>query len=257
MLDLYHWEPHGACARVLICLEEKGLKYSSRYVDVFAFEQYRPEFLQLNDAGQVPVLVREGVPYTQASPTCEYLEEAFERPALMPSDPGGRWRARVWQKFVDDGLAASVSELAWEAYGAPTLRALALQPSALQSAIDCIPLKERRDAWSASVAGLGEGELVRARQRVAEAVEKVDAALADSTWLAGSEYSLADIAVFSYCQYLPALCPDVLNGEATPRIVSWLRKIESRPAVRAALARGRVADPFAIAAPGPEQVRWG
>jgi GSH-dependent disulfide-bond oxidoreductase len=257
MLDLYHWEPHGACARVMICLEEHGLQYCSRYVDVLAFEQYRPEFLQLNEAGQVPVLVHAGVPYTEASATCEYLEEAFAHPALMPSDPVGRWCVRVWQKFVDDGFAASVSDLAWEAYGTRGLRALALEPAALQIVLDRIPVKARREGWKAAVAGLGAERLSLARERTEAAIEKVETQLAESAWLAGSAYSLADIAVFAYLKYLPALCPNVLNGEAAPRATSWMHKIEARPAVRAALARGRAGDPFGVAAPGPEHVRWG
>ena len=257
MLDLFHWEPHGACARVMICLEEKGLQYSSRYVDVLAFEQYRPEFLQLNDAGQVPVLVQDGLAYVEASATCEYLEEAFAARPLMPRQPAGRWRVRVWQKYVDDGFAASVTDLAWQAHGARGLQARALEPAALHSAIDRIPVAPRRAAWQAAVAGLDAERLARARQRIAASVEHIEAQLAGSPWLAGPEYSLADIAVFSYFKYLPALCPTVLNGDAAPRSLDWMRRIETRPAVGAALARGRRGDPFTISAPGPEYVRWG
>ncbi len=256
-LELYHWEPNGASARVTICLAEKGLEYSSRYVDVLAFEQYRPQFLELNEGGQVPVLVRDGAPYTEASAICEYLEEAFPERPLMPSDPAGRWRVRVWQKFADDGLAASVSQLAWEAYGRRAFLELHPDPAALQATIARIPVQERRDAWKVAAAGIGEEELARAGARVEAAIRKVDAELASSHWLAGPAYSLADIAVFSYFEYLAALRPKVLSEQTAPRAVAWLRKIEARPAVRAALSRGRAADPYAVAAPGPEQVRWG
>jgi GSH-dependent disulfide-bond oxidoreductase len=257
MLDLYHWEPSGASARVIICLEEKGLEYSSHYVDVLAFEQFRPQFLDLNESGQVPVLVRDGVPYSEASAVCEYLEEAFPVPALMPSDPAARWRVRVWQKYVDDGFAASASELAWDAYRARARRELGCETAELQSAIDRIPVKERRDAWRTAAAGLGPEQLARARSRVEAGIQKIESDLTDSSWLAGPAYSLADIAVFSYFGYLPALCKGILAGQAAPRALSWMRKIEERPAVRAALARGRAADPYGVAAPGPEQVRWG
>jgi glutathione S-transferase len=254
MLDLYHWEPNGASARVMICLEEKGLEYSSRYVDVLAFEQYGREFLELNEAGQVPVLVRDGASYTEASAICEYLEEAFPARALMPSDPVGRWRVRVWQKQVDDGLSVAVSELAWHAYGT---RAVQLEPAARAAAIERIAAQERRQAWKAAVAGSSAEQLARARETSAAAIGRLEGDLAEERWLAGASYSLADIAAFCYVKYLPALCPEALNERAAPRVTAWLRSIETRPAVRAALARGRAADPFAVAAPGPEAVRWG
>ncbi len=255
MLDLYHWEPNGASARALICLEEKGLEYSGCYVDVLAFEQFRPQFLSLNESGQVPVLTREGVPYTEASAICEYLEEAFPASPLMPDDPLGRWRVRVWNKYVDDGFAASVSELAWDAYGGRTLRELG--PSAVRAAFDCIPAKDRRDAWQAAAAGLDADSLARARSRVADGIRKVETDLAGSRWLAGPGYSLADIAVFAYFKYLPALCGSVLNEHTAPRSLAWMQEVGERPAVRTALGRGRAADPYAVAAPGPEHVRWG
>ncbi|HTX24005.1 MAG TPA: glutathione S-transferase family protein [Steroidobacteraceae bacterium] len=255
MLDLYHWEPHGASARVLIALEEKGLPFTGHYVDVLAFEHHRPQFLKLDANGRVPILVHDEVPYTDATAVCEYLEEAFEDAALMPQEPAGRWQVRAWQKYVDDAFAASVSELAWDAYGARALAAL--PPDALRAAIERIPAREQREAWSAAVAGLGAEPLARARDRVTAAIRKIEAALGEAAWLAGPRYSLADIAVFSYFKYLPALCPALLSEAAAPRALSWMRAVEARPGVRAALARGRAADAFAVAAPGPEQVRWG
>ncbi len=256
MLDLYHWEPNGASGRVLIALEEKGLAYSSCYVDVLAFEQYRPELLKLSEAGEVPLLMHDGAPYTEASYICEFLDEAFPGRPLLPSDARGRWEVRVWQKYVDDGFAASVSELAWQAYGgARSLGALA--PGALSAAVERIPVKEGRELWKTAAAGLGEEQLARARGRVDEAVKKIEAQLAGSQWLAGSAYSLADIAVFPYFKYLPELCPGLVSDAATLRAMSWMRAVAARPTVRSALARGRAADPFAVAAPGPEQVRWG
>ncbi len=255
MLDLYHWEPNGASARVMICLEEKGLAYSSHYVDVLAFEQHRPAFLELSGTGEVPVLVHDGAVYTETSAICEFLEEAFGERPLMPPQARGRWEARMWQKYVDDGFSASVSELAWHAYGAHGLSALS--PGELSAAIERIPAPARREVWKAAISGLGEDVLARARGRIGAAVEKIESALAGSQWLAGSAYSLADIAVFAYFKYLPALCSGAASDAAAPRAMSWMRAVAARPAVRSALARGRAADPYVIAAPGPEQIRWG
>ncbi|HTW37798.1 MAG TPA: glutathione S-transferase family protein, partial [Steroidobacteraceae bacterium] len=225
--------------------------------DVLRFAQHTPQFLALNETGQVPVLVSDGLAYTEASAICEYLEEAFPARPLMPSDPLGRWRVRVWQRYVDDGLAASVCELAWERYGRAALGALEIDSTALQAAIERIPAQDRRAAWKAAVAGLEAEQLARDRSRIEAAVARLETDLADSSWLAGPGYSLADVAAFSYLRYVPTLCPEVLSEQSAPRVTAWMQRVEARPAVRASLARARSADPFGIAAPGPEQVRWG
>ena len=254
MLELYHWEPNAACARVLITLKEKSLDFKSRYVDLLAFEQHAPEFLKLNETGETPVLVRDGEAYFESSYICEYLDEAFPEVPLLPSDPLGRWEARVWQKFVDDYIAACVSDLAWDAYGKTAMEGRNLD---FAKAAGTIKSKERRDVWTAALAGLGAETLDRSRGRLKDLVKKMEADLARSGWLAGSSYSLADIAVFSYVNYLPRLMADVLNATESPRVTAWLKAVGERPAVKAALAMAHVPDPYATAAPGPEHVRWG
>jgi glutathione S-transferase len=254
MLQLYHWEPNGACARVMIALKEKGLEFESRYVDLLAFEQHSPAFLALSGTGETPVLVRDGEAFTESSYVCEHLDEAFPDPPLMPSDPYGRWRARGWQKYVDDYLAAAVADLAWAAFGAGALQGRDIDPGRILARV---PTHERRAVWAEALAGYDEARLDRARGRVRLAVEKIEAELERGDWLAGAAFSLADIAVFAYLNYLPRLTPAVLDPGAAPRTAAWLERVSGRPGVKAALAMARTPDPYAAAAPGPEHVRWG
>jgi glutathione S-transferase/GST-like protein len=249
MLELYHWEPNAACARVMIALAEKGLDYQSRYVDVLAFEQHRPAFLALNGAGETPVLVQGGEAFTESSYICEYLDEAFPEHPLMPKDALARWKARAWQKYVDDHLAAYVIDLAWQAYGA--------KGDNYEAVAGRVPVRERRDVWLRLAKGLESDQLDRARERIGQCVRKMEADLGAGRWLAGPTYSLADIAVYAYAAYLPRLAPELVSAEAAPRTADWLQRMAGRDAVKAALGKGRSADPFAAAAPGPEHVRWG
>src|SRR6185503_10486301 len=140
MLELHHAEPNAASARVLIALKEKGLEFQSRYLDLLAFEQHAPEFLALNPAGQVPVLVHDGEAFTESSFICEYLDEAFPGPSLLPEKPIDRWAARAWQKYVDDYLAAAVSDLAWAALGRKALKSRN-SAATLDAAVARIPVK--------------------------------------------------------------------------------------------------------------------
>jgi len=247
MLELYHWEPNGAGARVLIALKEKRLEFQSRYVDVLAFDQHAPAFLALNPSGETPVLVCDGEPFNESSFICEYLDEAFPDAPLMPSAPIDRWAARAWQKYVDDYLAAAVSDLAWAALGRV--------PPDAEAAIARIPMQERRDRWRAAVGGLDREVLDKARERVRLTIEKTEADLQDRDWLAPGGFSLADIAVYPYLNYLPRIAPEALA--AAPRTTAWLQRVSERPGVKAAEAMSRTGDPYGNAAPGPEHVRWG
>ena len=248
MIELYHWEPNAASARVLIALKEKDLKFQSRYLDLLAFEQFAPAFLALNEAGQAPVLVDGGEAFTEASFICEYLDEAFAEHPLMPAAALDRWAARAWQKEVDDYLAAAVSDLAWAALGAPKLKG-----GELEAAVAAIPGKARRDQWQDAVRGLGEEDLDKARERIRLISRKAEADLSGREWLAPGGFSLADIALYPYLSYLPRLAPELM-GERT---AAWLERMSARPAVKAAEAMSRTGDPYGVAAPGPEHVRWG
>lgn len=255
MPALYHWEPVGACGRVLITLHEKDIDYQSHYLDVLAFEQHSPEFIKLNASGEVPVLVADGEAMNESSYICEYLEETYSRNPLMPEQPLDRWAVRVWQKYVDDYVAACASDLAWMALEHKNFKQR--DSNLINKAIAAIPLRERRDAWQEAAGGYDADRLQRARERMEELIKKMEQDLAASEWLVPSGYSLADIAVFPYANYLPRVLPDLVNDEKTPKTMAWFKRIQQRPAVMAVLETARQPDPYASAAPGPEHVRWG
>ena len=246
MLELYHWEPNAASARALIALKEKGLEFQSHYVDVLALEQYAPTFLDLNPLGQVPILIEDDEVLSESSYIGEYLDEAFPDPPLLPETPLDRWAARAWQKYVDDYLAAAISELVWPTLGLPAFK---LRPADIEP----IPVKERRDQWQAALRGADAGARAKARERVRLTLERTEADLETRDWLAPGGFSLADIAAYAYLNYLPRIAPELL-GERT---AAWLGRMADRPAVEAAEAMGQSRDPYGISAPGPEPIRWG
>lgn len=255
MLELYHWEPIGACGRVIITLKEKGIDYQSKYLDVLAFEQHSSWFLQLNESGEVPVLAAGGDAMNESSYICEYLEEVYPQTPLMPEATMDRWAMRVWQKYVDDYVAACASDLAWMALEYNNFKQR--DSAKIDQAIAAIPTCERRDSWRDAAAGYDNDRLQCALERMEELIKKMEQELASSGWLVHSGYSLADIAVFPYANYLPRVLPDRVNDAKAPNTMAWLKRMQERPAVKAALGTGKHSDPFTTAAPGPEHVRWG
>ena len=60
-VELYHFS--SVCpVRCRMALEEKGVEWISRYIDLFKFEQMEPRYLAINPDGFVPTLVHNGAP---------------------------------------------------------------------------------------------------------------------------------------------------------------------------------------------------
>jgi glutathione S-transferase len=117
---------------------------------------------------------------------------------------------------------------------------------------------ERRNSWLALVDGTYTPQILdTARERLKFPVARVEQTLAGGPWLAGPRYSIADIDAFSMLRCLPDLAPELVNAQATPRIVEFLGRVEKRPAVQAALATSRSGWPGQHFVPGVEPSRWG
>jgi glutathione S-transferase len=235
MLDLYHAEPAANSMKPLLCLNEKGLKFTSHYVDLFRFEQHSEWFVKLNPNGQVPVLVHDGALITESTVINEYLDDVFPEVPLRPKDPVERAQMRIWSKFVDEYFCPALSMWGWHIM--VRKMAQALSKNELEKVLERIPLKEQRDKW-ATVAGesFTEAQLEDSKRKLSVSIERMEKILAKSPWLAGSTYSLADINSYPMVASVPRMFPAIMNPQATPFSWAWLNTMNTRPAVQAALA---------------------
>jgi GSH-dependent disulfide-bond oxidoreductase len=262
MIELYYWEPNGCWLKPLIVLHEKGLAFRGRYVDVLALEQHRAGFLhasretRLNLEGEGPVLLQDGRQVTESLFIAEYIEDAFPALPLRPEEPIGRARILAWARFINEVFMPGVNTLGCRAYLAPQLKRRNL--AVLEPLLAQIPMKYLQEGWRRAIEGNYPDELIADSQRkVSLSVRKIEDALSNSQWLVGPTYSLADIDAFSICNSLTELTPALVNPSTTPRLMDWLRRIRTRPAVRAALSLSRTGKPEQAFAPGPEHSRWG
>lgn len=237
-MELYHWEPAGDSAALLILLEEKGIEYRSQYIDLLGFEQYSRTHLQRSSMARVPVLAVEGEYLDLPNLAMQYLVEARE-PRIAPVHPRGWYEVQAWANALESGLRTSISLLGWNAVMLPRMTREEREEFGRSYADR--PVKERQAGWSEvfSDAEAGEDRLEHARTRIRESIETIETGLQDSDWLAGSEYSIADIHFFAHCHTLPRLLPKIVNRKSTPRMMEWLKRIGERPAVIRAMGISR------------------
>jgi glutathione S-transferase len=235
MLELYHAEPVANSMKPLICLKEKGLDFVSHYVDLLRFEQHEPAFVKINPNGQVPVLVHDGAVITESTVINEYLEDVFPEVRLRPADPVARARMRVWSKFIDEYFCPALSMIGWHLMVRRIARAIAKDE--FEKLLERIPLPEQRQKW-ATVAGesFTEEQLADSRRRCGLSIQRMETILSKYKWLAGDEYSLADVNSYSMVAGMPRLMPEHMNGNNAPRSLEWLARMDERPAVKVALA---------------------
>jgi glutathione S-transferase len=235
MLELYHGG-HTTCSRkARLCLKEKGLAYTSHFLNLRGFEQHTPAYLKLNPNGVVPTLVDDGEAIVDSMLINEYLDEKYDQHTrLRPTNPLDKARMRVWTKLASDHGLAGVVPRTWPTFKAHTDK---LSPDELGAKLDRIPLIERKERW-AKVArgGFNEQDLDAGRKAATLIVTRMEAGLGDGAWLMGEQYTLADIDLFPFIDRFAEFYPDMLNATATPGVATWRARMHERPAVQAVWA---------------------
>jgi glutathione S-transferase len=234
MIELWHEWNSVHSFKVRVVLAEKELAWTARRVELLKFEHLRPEYLCLNPNGVVPTLVHDGKVVVESSVICQYLDEAFPQPALMPLDPYARAQARTWLKVFDEVAHPAIRQASFELLYRPLL---ALMPPAelearLASHPDPVRAQSFRDAACGAADTAAIREAVLAFRRI---IARMDAALERTEWLAGAHYSLADIAMAPFAERLEHLGMGDLS-EPFPRARRWSAAVMARPAPASARA---------------------
>ena len=210
MIDLYTAAtPNGW--KVSIALEELGLPYEMRVLDLRAGEQKAPWFTAINPNGRIPAIVDryaegDGGDFAvfESGAILLYLAEKTGR--LMPSDSKGRSRVVQWLMFQMGGVGPMMGQAnVFTRYF----------PEQIPSVIE------------------------RYRRESRRLFEVLDRRLADRQWLAG-DYSIADIANWSwvFTHEWPGVPVDGL-----PHLQRWIAAIAARPAVQKGIVTPPRADP--------------
>jgi glutathione S-transferase len=235
-LKYYHAEPLANSLKSMLPLFEKGLAFESIYVDLHKFEQHQTWFVAINPEGQVPVLEHDGAIITHTTIINEYLEDAFpDAPPLRPNTPVGNARMRYWNKFVDEHVMNFVSMHGWHRMVGVIARNI--ESGDFEKLLESIPLHEQREKWKTARSGFSEADLANATRKIELAVDKVEGQLAETPWLAGDMYTLADINFYAHCgMVVERMFPEMAIATRCPRLVDWRERVAARPASQQAAA---------------------
>jgi glutathione S-transferase len=236
MIELYHFWSSVCSVRCRMALEEKGVKWTSLYIDLFKFDQLKPEYLAINPDGVVPTLVHDGAPIRESTIINEYIDAAFDGPTLVPAELVLQARMREFTRKCEDGFDAIV-KLTMVKYILPKLKnRWGVEELTKQAARR--PTKYYQDVRSRAVRGeITEGELTRSRHTIEDLIDHLEGVLDPGPWIVGSQFTLADIAIAPYMFRLSALGADQFwSHSRRPKVNDWYGQLSTRPAFRTAVS---------------------
>jgi GSH-dependent disulfide-bond oxidoreductase len=205
-IDLYYWPtPNGW--KITIFLEEVDLPYNVVPVDIAAGDQYEPEFLKISPNNKMPAIIDpegpDGAPITlfESGAILIYLADKTER--FFPQTPRERYVVLQWLMFQMGHVGPMLGQ-------AHHFRQYA--PEKIPYAVE------------------------RYTNEAARLYRVIDRRLAETTFIAGDEYTIADMAIF------PWLRSHENQGQSLddyPSLKRWYEGMEARPAIRRALDVGK------------------
>ena len=235
MLTLYHNDMSVCAAKVRTALIEKGLECTLIHLDLRAGDAQKPDYLKLNPNAVVPTLVHDGRVIIESTVICEYIDDQWPDPALKPTDSFGRAQMRLWTKQLDEGLHAAVGSLSFAI--AFRHQWLARPVEDRKKWLSGVPQADRRERLASLLEqGLESPYFAPAVKRYAKLFDDFEMTLAVGPWLAGEQFSLAEVGYAPYLARLRHLGFDFLF-ECHPRAADWANRVAQRPCVATGVER--------------------
>ena len=235
MITLYEFGNSVCCQKVRVTMREKGLSWDVVEVNLFRNEQYDPAYLKLNPKGVVPTLVHDGRPVNESTLICEYLDETFPEPPLIPADPWLRARMRTWSKMVDEGLHEGVSEISFCAMFRERMRNMTDEQR--EGRFRNVGDPRRRDRFKSTYeVGAQSPFVLHALFAYEKMFRTLEATLAEGgPWILGERVSLADINLMPYVARLEFLGLLDLWTRERPHVLAWWARVNAWPSYKAGI----------------------
>jgi len=195
MIELHTWgTPNGK--KISIALEELGLPYNVHPVDISKDEQFKPEFLKIAPNNRIPAIVDTDTGQTLMESGAILIYLADKTGKLLAKDGEARYRAIEWLMWQMGGLGPMLGQ-------------------------------------AHHFLQFNKGKAPYAEERYGKEAQRLygvlDRRLADNAYLAGSEYTIADISSWTWIsrfEWHPIDWADYPNAKR------WYKEIAARPAVQ-------------------------
>ena len=190
--------------RVRIFLAEKQIAVPLEEVEIMQGELRTPKFARLNPWQRVPVLVLDdGTAIAESVAICRYFEELQPEPALFGRGALGRAQVEMWHRRVELGLFQAVASVFRHLH--PKMKGLE----------------------DPQIAAWGEAN----KPKVAEMLALIDARLKEARFIAGDEYSIADMTVLVAVDFMRVM--RLRRPEGLGNLERWHREVSARPSASA------------------------
>ena len=198
-IDLYTWPtPNGH--KIHIMLEEVGLPYTVHAIDIGAGDQFDADFLKISPNNKMPAIVDpdgpDGAPHSVFESGAILIYLANKTGKLFPDEPRARYDTLQWLMWQMGGLGPMLGQ-------AHHFRQYA--PETIDYAVDRYTNEAKR------LYGV------------------LDTRLGEARYLAGNEYSIADIAAWPWTRFPER---QGVDRNDYPNFVRWFDEIAERPAVK-------------------------
>ncbi len=240
VIALYHYWDSFCSFKVRLCLEEKGLDWDSRNVNLMRFENLAPDYLKINPNGLVPSLIHDGHTLVESSIINEYLDGVFPDPPLRPADEVALARMRYWVGIEEQDLFRAVRPVSLNLIMKRIFQAMS------ERQLDAHLARHPKQHLAGRLkklftAPVDQAAIDKSRKTLRRAFEKMDSEMAAQPWLAGEAYSLADIAAAPVIDRIGYLkMADIWHG--LDAVQDWIERITARPAYQRALPKERMLD---------------
>ena len=223
MIDYHYWTtPNGH--KVAIFLEESGAQYRIAQVNLSENKQFAEDFLRISPNNKIPAIV-DHAPHDGGAPIAIfesgailiYLADKIGK--FIPKDARGRIEAMQWLFWQVGGLGPMAGQQVFFRRAAP----------------EPIPYAIER--------------YTNETKRLFGVVNK---RLADRPFLAGDEYTIADMAAYPWAAPYTLLNQDI---DDFPHLERWLDAIAGRAATQRAYALAKQINPNAPQPPGPRSAK--
>jgi glutathione S-transferase len=189
--------------RVRMFLAEKGIDYERIDLSIAEGETRRAEFLAINPLGEVPVLELDSGQYlTESLAICRFLEAEFPEPPLLG-------RTALERAVID----AAVQRIMFRAYVPSTLA-----------------FRHTHKFWQGRIEQVPQFGAI-ARQQVLDEWQLINQELAAKPYLAGDDFSFADIVAFTTLDFGKPSGIRMLDEQI--HLKRWYAEVAARPSAKA------------------------